>query len=321
MSCLCLEYGLRVKIMQHGACRKIHFSTSHVAYFKKLISRQNMLCSEVKLSYDDQHLIFHGTSTTDNIVLTIKLDRVFFSIYEYIDKITFRLNIYHLHKILKRATSYMYHTIHMHIYQGQRDEQYSWMHLFFETKNRMDKFYTRIYPIYENEPSFCVDHLTKMSPCQIIEMTIQGDEFIDALNRFDKDMFQTVSFVMRKKKTRYKLDVLGETNRSLIVRGRTDAIAGRVSIDTTHCKSDGIKKSTPLRKLHYSLEMLSKSALFYKLSDTSDCVLQIFPKFKVLCLQFLLPHNIVVDIILPHYSKNGDNQVSSASSSSDSDSC
>ena len=59
--------------------------------------------------------------------------------------------------------------------------------------------------------------------------------------------------------------------------------------DTTHCKNDDIKKSTPLRKLHYSLEMLSKSALFYKLSDTSECVLQIFPKFKVLCLQFLLP--------------------------------
>lgn len=283
-----------------------------------------MLCSEVKVSYDSTGVTFHGTSATDNIVLTIAISKHFFNIYDGVESLTFRVNIYHLHKIIKRVTSFMYHTIHIHIYGGHTNEKYSWMHLLFETQNRTDQFHTRIYPILEYDPIMCVDHLAKMSPSQVIKLTVNGDDFIGALERFDKDMFQSISFAFRKNKngnhkqhdtSKYHVDVCGETNNTLVIRSRTDSITGRVRLRSSNCCRGDTKQFAHLRHFKYSLEMLSKSSLFYKLSKRAECTLQIFPQFKVVCLQFRLPHDVMVDIILPQITEGAHDETSSASDS------
>lgn len=323
--------------MQSG-CLKLKLSTSHVAYFKKLVSRQNQLCSEVSFSYNKKGITFHGTSATDNIVLTVTIGRHFFNIYDSVEAFTFRVNIYYLHKIIKRVTSFMYHTIHILIYQGQTNEQYSWMHLLFETQNRTDQFHTRIYPVSDLAPLIGINHLTKLSPLQVIEVAILGDNFVNALNRFDKEVFQTISFTFRqmkeekkeknndtkkqkpKKKEEYQMNLSGESNHLLVVRGRTDAISGRVVVRTlaSNLCSGNRKCTSHLRKFNYSLEMLLNSLLFYKLSETRECTLKLFTQFKVLCLQFRLAHDVLVDVIIPHFAGSAHGEMSSAS---DSDSC
>lgn len=305
---------------------ELQLTTTRVAYFKKLITRQNHLCSEVRLCFDNDGLTMYGTSATDSVVLTLSIGKIFFEHYECNQPRIVRINIYHLYKIIKRATSFMYHTVHIHIFQNTtgEDDAYNWMHLLFETENRTDKFHTRVYSVDEASLPLSRESLVQLSPSQSVQMHIDGALLMDALDKFDKDMFQTVTFTLRDKhKTTatqgakmYKMDMKAG-DALLVVRGKTDCISGNVSVRTVsktmHSKHLGIHKHK------YSLELLCKSMTFYKLSQTSTCSIQFFPYFKLMCITYCLPHNVVAEIILPHMPNTVWDDLSGTPSSSDTD--
>lgn len=286
-------------------CPELLLTTAHVAYFKKLVAHQNRLCSEVKLYYDKTGVTMHGTSATDSVLLTICIGKGFFKNYECQCRRVVRINIYHLYKIIKRVTSFMYHTIHIRIYPNETQGAYNWMHFWFETENRMDKYHTRVYSVTNKEPLLSRESLNNSSPSKTIHMEINAAQFLDALHKFDVEMFQTVTFTLKgryKKKTTgqtdtYKLGVEADRN-TVVMRGRTDSITGNVHM---HASSlTGHSKHVNIKNHRYSLELLHKSLVFYKLSQSTTCIVQFFPHFKLLCLVFHLPHDVFVEVLLPH---------------------
>ena len=83
---------------------ELRLTTTRVAYFKKLITRQNHLCSEVRLCFDNDGLTMYGTSATDSVVLTLSIGKFFFEHYECTQPRLVRINIYHLYKIIIQFT-------------------------------------------------------------------------------------------------------------------------------------------------------------------------------------------------------------------------
>ena len=288
---------------------ELRLTTTRVAYFKKLITRQNHLCSEVKLCFNQDGLTMYGTSATESVILTLSIGKIFFEHYECNQSRIVRINIYHLYKIIKRATSFMYQKVNIHIFKNKTgdDTPYNWMHLVFETENRTDKFHTRVYSADETSLPLSRESLVHLSPSQTIQIKIDGALLMEALNKFDKDVFQTVTFTLRGKCTPkrstttstklYTMDMKGH-DALLVVRGKTDCIHGNVSVQTmtkmTH------SKHLTIHKHKYSLELLCKSMTFYKLSHSSTCSIQFFPQFKLMCITYNLPHNVFAEVILPH---------------------
>ena len=249
--------------------------------------------------------MMHGTSATDNVLLTICIGKVFFKSYECHHRHVVRINVYHLYKIIKRVTSFMYHTIHIRIYPNEPQEAYNWMHLWFETENRIDKYHTRVYSVSDVEPVLSRESLISSSPSQTVQMEMNGALFLDALHKFDVEMFQAVTFTLKgryKKKTKkqadtYKIGVEADRN-MVVVRGRTDSITGNVHMRASSLT--GRSKHLGIQNHRYSLEMLHKSMVFYKLSQSTNCTVQFFPHFKLMCLVFHLPHDVFVEVLLPH---------------------
>lgn len=299
-------------------------TTSHVAYFKKLVAHQNRLCSEVKLCYDQSGMTMYGTSAIDNVLLTICIGRVFFKSYDCQCRRVVRINIYHLYRIIKRVTSFMYHTIHIRIYPNETRDAYNWMHIWFETENRTDKYHTRVYSVTNNEPLLSRESLNSSSPSQTIQMEMNAALFLDALHKFDIEMFQTVTFTLKgrykkkKKKTNeqtdtYKIGVEADQN-TIVVRGRTDSITGNVHMRASSLT--GHPALASIQNYRYSLEMLHKSLQFCKLSPSTTCTIQFFPHFKLMCMVFHLPHDVFVEVILPHI-PNTHGEETACSSASD----
>lgn len=288
-------------------CFEVRLSTKHVAYFKKMVTRQNRLCSEVTMSFHQNGLTMHGTSATDNIVLTLFLDKIFFHTYICAHSRVVRINIYHLHKIIKRVTSFMYHTVHLQIFK-EDNADYNWMHLMFETENRTDRFHTRVFAVKDAKPTLSRESLMQLSPSHTVQMKMSGVVLLEALNKFDTDMFQTVTFKVRAKykqsnakndTTRaFKIGVEAE-NDVLVVRGRTDNISGKVNVRAT-TGGPAATKHLGISKHRYSLELLCKSMAFFQLSEKPHCSVQFFPHFKLMCLSFELSYGIYAEIILPH---------------------
>jgi hypothetical protein len=289
----------------HTQCPELLLTTAHVAYFKKLIAHQNRLCSEVKLCYDQTGVTMHGTSATDSVLLTICIGKIFFKNYDCQSSRVVRINIYHLYKIIKKVTSFMYHTIHIRIYPNETQDAYNWMHLWFETENRMDKYHTRVYSITNNEPVLSRESLHNASPSNTVQMEMNATQFLDALHKFDAEMFQTVTFTVKgvyKKNTTgqsdtYRIGVEADKS-TVVVRGRNDSITGNVHMRASSLT--GHPTRVNIKNHRYSLELLHKSLAFYKLSPSTTCTVQFFPHFKLLCLVFHLPHDVFVEVLLPH---------------------
>ena len=285
---------------------EVLLSTKHVAYFKKIVTRQNRLCSEVTMSFHRDGLTMHGTSATDNIVTTVFLDKIFFHTYSCAQPRVVRINIYHLHKIIKRVTSFLYHTVHLQIFK-EDNADYKWMHLLYETENRTDRFHTRVFTVRETKPLLTRDSLVQLSPSHTVRMKMSGVVLLEALSKFDTDMFQTVTFKVRGK---YKSEDINNADRAfkigveaendvLVVRGRTDNIAGKVNVRATTGPA-ATKHLGGISKHRYSLDLLCKSMAFFHLSEQPQCSVQFFPHFKLMSLSFELSHNIYAEIILPH---------------------
>ena len=274
----------------------LEFSTNHVSYFKKLIANQYALCSEIKMKYDKNHLIFYANTTTENIFLTMNMDMSFMSTFLCTKPNVIRLNIYHFYKIIKRITSFRYKSIQLFVYEEEKQTRCHWIHIIFNTENRTDTYHTRGYSAND---LFFPSYLSPSS--ESLKMHIQGNAFSHALHQFDNDMFKTLQFSFRfNPKHDCDLYVTPTCDHHLLLKGRTDVISGKVIIKTQlklpQC-TDALQK---LKKQKYSLSYLIKSLNFFKLSENPTFTLIFYPECKVLVLLYDLPYNVNVEIILPN---------------------
>lgn len=296
----------------------LEFSTNHVSYFKKLIANQYALCSDIKMKYDKQKLIFYANSTTENVFLTMNMTMPFFDMYSCTTPNVIRLNIYHFYKIIKRITSFRYKSIQLFVYEEEEQTQCHWIHITFHTENRTDTYHTRGYST--NEDRFLVFPSHASPSSDILQMNINGRTFSHALHQFDDDMFKTLQFSLQLNPTnKCELYVKPTHDHHLLLKGRTDVISGKVIIKTkmkVQLYDDMLQK---LKRQHYSLCFLRKSLQFFKLSDKSTFTLTFYPEFKVLMLLFKLPYHVNVEIVLPDIPCEGwsDNVFSSDADSDD----
>lgn len=302
----------------HSSRVDLEFSTKHVSYFKKLIANQYALCSDIKMKYDNQQLIFYANSTTENVFLTMDMSVSFFDMYSCTTPNVIRLNIYHFYKIIKRVTSFRYKSIRLFVYEKEAQTHCHWIQITFQTDNRTDTYHTRGYSTNEDR-SMCFPSYASPSS-NTLQMSINGRTFSHALHQFDNDMFKTLQFSLQlNPKNKCELYVKPSHVHHLLLKGRTDVISGKVIIKTkmkVQLYDDILKK---LNRQQYSLFFLRKSLHFFKLSKQSTFTLTFYPEYKVLILLYKLPYHVNVEIVLPDIPCEGwyDNVFSSDADSDD----
>lgn len=244
----------------------MHVVTTHVAYFKKTMMHLRNHCAYVhfttvagaKHEREQPALLLHGNSAIDHLHLRATFPQTFFDTFDEDathDALGARgaleVNLYLLYDIIRRATSFRCQRIRLRWDTAPPSDKRAppLLHISFETGNKRDVYQlacryvrpssittttTTSLPTLPTLPALPVCPPSATERCGV---RVDAALLHNALLRFDEDTFTTVTLSLR--------------NHALVLKGKTDAMRGRVKLPATTASSSASSSSrsphTPVR--------------------------------------------------------------------------
>jgi hypothetical protein len=220
--------------------------------------------------------------------------------------------MYHLYKIIGRATSFRYNSISIRIYE---ESDYKTMTIAFVTENKTNEYHIRCKKICSPVHKTSFEHTIEEQ--EKISFSVDGISLCSALSRFEPDTFSGVSFAFHQRSVQNTVLTLDtKNNYTLALRGKTDMIKGKVCVPV-NVQQHSLEILQSLRKEHFSLEILIKCIHFYHLSVHKHIELVYYPVSNRIMLIFIMKRDSKVEILLPSLQKNAFDRYSYSSSDSE----
>lgn len=294
----------------HTLSKELFLKTTDVAYFKKWLMNQNNIYSIAQITYTPDVFLMHGTSVMENIMLCNTLYPSFFDTYRcLLPKATIEMNMFHLYKIIGRASSFRYNSIVIQVFD---EKTYKIVSISFETDNKKDEYHIRCQRVHQTTSR--IQQLpNKKEP--YVNVKLDGAVLCSALSKFEADIFQKISFALKLNQHKNAMLYVGtDYTQMLALRGKTEMIKGNVCIPIAkHSNNISCLKNF---KKSFSLESLSKCIHFYHLAIKKTIHLVFYLQSNVVMLIFHMKNKGRVEVLLPPLQ---DHRFERYSSSSDSE--